>query len=125
MVKKGLIEGVELEEVSEVVVCESCEWAKGERKLVQKVREGERCTAVEDEIHSDLWGPAPVKSINHKRYYVSFMDDYSRYTNMIVISTSSTLKTKLSTPTSFTKPGCPPSITPKSNAFVWTEEVNI
>ena len=46
LVKKGLIEGVELEEVSEVVVCESCEWAKGERKLVQKVREGERCTAL-------------------------------------------------------------------------------
>ena len=120
LVKKGLIEGVELEEGSEVVVCKSCEWAKGERKSVQKIREGERRTAVGDEIHSDLWGPAPVESINHKRYYVSFTDDYSRYTNIY----SSILKTKLSTHTSSTRPGYPPNIMPKLNACVQTEEVN-
>ena len=87
LVKKGLVEGVTLEADSEVVVCESCEWAKGERKAVYKVRESERCTAIGDEIHSDLWGPAPVESINHKRYYVSFTDDYSRYTNVYFLHT--------------------------------------
>jgi hypothetical protein len=29
-----------------------------------------------------LWGPAPVKTINRKRYYISFTDDYSRYSNV-------------------------------------------
>jgi transposase InsO family protein len=87
LVKKGLVEGVTLEADSEVVVCESCEWAKAERKVVHKVRENERCTAIGDEIHSDLWGPAPVESINHKRYYVSFTDDYSRYTNVYFLHT--------------------------------------
>ena len=67
---------------SEVVVCESCEWAKGERKSVSKVRESERCTTVGDEIHSDLWGKAPIESINQKLYYMTFTDDYSRYTNV-------------------------------------------
>ena len=33
-------------------------------------------------MHSDLWGPAPVESIGCKQYYVSFMDDHSRYTNI-------------------------------------------
>jgi len=87
LVRKGLIEGVELEPNEEPAVCESCEWAKGERKSVTKVREGERRTAVGDEIHSDLWGPAPVESINHKRYYVSFTDDYSRYTKVYFLHT--------------------------------------
>jgi hypothetical protein len=87
LVKKGLVEGVTLEANSEVVVCESCEWAKGERKAVSKVRESERRTTVGEEIHSDLWGPAPVESINHKRYYVSFTDDYSRYTNIYFLHT--------------------------------------
>src|ERR1700678_2370805 len=70
-----------------MVVCESCEWAKGERKAVSKIQETERHTTVGKEIHSDLWGPAPVESINHKRYYVSFTDDYSRYTNVYFLHT--------------------------------------
>jgi hypothetical protein len=87
LVRKGLVEGVTLEADSEVVVCESCEWVKGERKAVYKVRENERRTTIGDEIHSDLWGPAPVESINHRRYYVSFTDDYSRYTNIYFLHT--------------------------------------
>ena len=38
--------------------------------------------AIGDEIHSDLWGKAPVESINRKLYYVTFTDDFSRYTNI-------------------------------------------
>ena len=82
LVSKGLVEGVTLETGSEVVVCESCEWAKGERKSISRIRDGERRTAIGEEIHSDLWGPAPTESINHKRYYVSFTDDYSQYSNV-------------------------------------------
>src|ERR1700678_315773 len=70
-----------------MVVCESCEWEKGERKAISKIRETERHTTVGEEIHSDLWGPAPVESINHKRYYVSFTDDYSRDTNVYFLHT--------------------------------------
>lgn len=82
LVNKGLVEGVTLDNGSEVVACESCEWAKGLRKSVSKVMEGDRHMAVWDEIHSDLWGKVPVESINRKLYYVSFTDDYSRYTNV-------------------------------------------
>lgn len=31
-----------------------------------------------DLIHCDLWGPAPLSSWNKFRYYVSFVDDYTR-----------------------------------------------
>jgi len=87
LIRKGLVKGVELEANSEVVVCESCEWAKGLKKEIMKVREGERCAVVGKQVHSDLWGPAPVESINQKKYYVSFTDDYSRYMNVYFLTT--------------------------------------
>jgi hypothetical protein len=31
-------------------------------------------------VYSDVWGPAPIPSINGFRYYVSFIDAYSRFT---------------------------------------------
>jgi len=80
LVDKGLVKGVELDRESKPSPCASCEWGKGHRKAVQRVREDERATAVGEEIHSDLWGPAPVETINHKEYFVSFTDDNSRYT---------------------------------------------
>ena len=59
------------------MVCESCEWAKTLRKVIMNVLEGERCTAVGDKIHLDLWGEAPMESIEKKKYYINFTDDYS------------------------------------------------
>ena len=47
--------------------CVSCAWVKNTRKAVSKTCEGERCAAVGDEIHSDLWGPSPVETICRKK----------------------------------------------------------
>ena len=30
-------------------------------------------------VHSDVWGPAPITSINDFRYYLVFVDDYSKF----------------------------------------------
>ena len=30
--------------------------------------------------HSNLWGPAPVNSINEFKYYILFVDHYTRFT---------------------------------------------
>ena len=85
LVEKGLVRGVELDLESKPSFCASCEWGKGHRKPIQKVREDERAAAVGDEIHSDLWGPAPVETINRKEFFISFTDDHSRYTTVYLI----------------------------------------
>ena len=33
-----------------------------------------------DLIHSDVWAPSPISTLNGSRYFVIFMDDFSRYT---------------------------------------------
>ena len=33
-----------------------------------------------DLVHSDVWGPSPVSTKGGSRYYVSFIDDFTRYT---------------------------------------------
>ena len=31
-------------------------------------------------VHSDVWGPAPVVSINDYKYYLVFVDDFTKFT---------------------------------------------
>jgi len=32
-----------------------------------------------DEIHTDMWGPAPIETPQHKKYYVIFTDKVTHY----------------------------------------------
>ena len=79
LLKRGLVTGVELDEDSKPTFCESCEWGKKHRKPIQREREDPKPRAVGDEIHSDLWGKAPVKTINGREYAVSFTDGYGSH----------------------------------------------
>ena len=38
-------------------------------------------------IHTDLWGPAPIISVQGCRYYVSFIDEYTRFTWIFPLKT--------------------------------------
>ena len=40
-------------------------------------------------IHSDVWGPAPTKSYNDFRYFVIFIDDFSRATWLYLLKSKS------------------------------------
>lgn len=77
LVSQGFVTGVRLEMTGsgDPFFCELCIYAKSTRKPIQKVRGGERATEFGGEIHTDLWGPAPVESRGGKRYYVTFTDD--------------------------------------------------
>jgi transposase InsO family protein len=42
-----------------------------------------------DLIHSDVWGPAPIESFNGNKYFVLFIDDFSRTTWLYLMKNKS------------------------------------
>jgi hypothetical protein len=85
LLKDGAIDGIEVDESSNLKSCDSCEYAKTTRKAICKVREAPCAAKFTDEVHSDLWGPSPIQSPRGKEYYVSFTDDHTRYTCLYLL----------------------------------------
>ncbi len=85
MVKSRAFEGVELVDDGSTLVCEACEQAKATRKQINKEREAPLADAFGDEVHTDLWGPSPVPSLGGRAYYVTWIDDYSRFTKLTIL----------------------------------------
>ena len=86
LIMHGFITGVTLDtSTDKPVFCESCVFTKSRHQPVPKVREGERATEFGAEVHSDVWGPAPVQTIRGRRFFISFTDDYSRLTHLYLM----------------------------------------
>ena len=60
-------------------LCESCIMGKQHRTLFPKDKP-HRASQPFEIIHSDVCGPMHIKSLGSSRYFVTFIDDYSRYT---------------------------------------------
>jgi hypothetical protein len=58
-------------------ICDPCLRAKA-RQLPYSLSSS-RAFAPLDLIHSDVWGPT-IQSFGRKKYYVSFIDDYNKFT---------------------------------------------
>src|ERR1700710_1282765 len=80
-VKKGLVEGVELDSTSQPEFCDACTQAKATRQPFPEESKNQALTYGEL-VHTDLWGPAQTASITGSLYYISFTDDYSRETKV-------------------------------------------
>ena len=80
-VKKGLIEGVELDSTSQPEFCEACTQAKSLRQPFPAETKN-RARTYGELVHTDLWGPAQTASMMGASYYISFTDDYSRETKV-------------------------------------------
>ena len=59
--------------------CESCQYDKLHRVHLSP-RVHNRVSAPFELVHSDVWGPCLVVSPTGFRYFVTFVDDYSRTT---------------------------------------------
>ena len=87
LVSKGFMTGIWLVEGAggDQFFCKSCVYAKATRKSMPKVRKGERATEFGAEVHSDLWGPAPIESRKGKRYFITFTDNKTHLTNLYLL----------------------------------------
>jgi len=62
-------------------VCDSCQFGKLSR--LPFFRSEHSSSVIFEKIHCDLWGSAPVLSIEKFRYCVCLVDDFSKYTWII------------------------------------------
>ena len=60
------------------LLCDACQFGKLTRSSY--VSSSHRSTHAFDIIHSDVWGPCSTSSMNGYRYFVSFIDCFSRVT---------------------------------------------
>ena len=89
LVKHGVIDGIVLTGDIQDFECRACQIAKGCRKSIPKIREGGRATKFGGEVHSDLWGPACKPTFGSRIYYISFMDDWSQWTTVYLLTNKS------------------------------------
>jgi len=77
MVRKGAVEGVELDSSPIPSFCEFCVRGKAHRKAFSKVSET-TYSKYGEKVVTDLWGPAQVQSIRGHSFAHMFEDLYSR-----------------------------------------------
>jgi hypothetical protein len=101
MVKEGLVKGIDLDLTSTPDFCKTCVEAKATRKPFPKRSTTESVKAYGDKVMADVWGPAEVESLGHKKYYLLLQDQKSHEEQVYFMPTN----LKLWTIISGTKPG--------------------
>ena len=90
MLKDRTITGIILDNAhSTMGTCDSCEYAKTMHKPIGKLHDPPRHEKLGDEVHTDLWGPSPVQTSVHSRYYMSFTDDFTQFTKLYLLKLKS------------------------------------
>ncbi|KAK9714501.1 hypothetical protein RND81_06G099300 [Saponaria officinalis] len=79
LVSNGILDSVDFTDFD---VCVSC--IKGKQTKVKRLG-ANRATDVLELIHTDICGPFPTASWNGQRYFISFIDDYSRFGYLYLI----------------------------------------
>ena len=69
---------------------ESCQYAKLHRVHLSP-RVNKRASAPFELVHYDVWGPCPILSLIGFKYFVTFVDDFSRVTWLYLMKSCSKL----------------------------------
>ena len=77
IVHKELVTGIKLPNVSKISFCQSCVEGKMSRKPFKSAGTI-RSTGRLKLVHSDVCGPMQTESLGGHKYFVTFIDDYSR-----------------------------------------------
>jgi GAG-pre-integrase domain len=71
----------------EKLVCDTCEFGKHTRSSYSS--SGSRNSLIFDLVHSDVWGPCPTTVVNGYKYFISFIDYFSRMTWLYLMKNKS------------------------------------
>ena len=83
---KDMVDGMKIKSAEEVdrYSCEGCAMGKQHHQPFPKKSHHKRSKPLEL-IHSDVCGPMSVPSVGGSRFFVTFIDDFSRYTYVYII----------------------------------------
>ena len=84
---QALVEGADLSSVS-VGLCDSCVKGKMSRKPFKSAG-GIKSKRTLELVHTDVCGPMQVNSLGGCKYFVTFIDDFSRYADLYFVSNKS------------------------------------
>lgn len=79
MAERGIVKGINIGEDDISDKCVGCVLGKSHRAPIPKVRKS-FSTQLLQLVHSDVLGPVEVPSLGGARYFVSFIDDFSKWT---------------------------------------------
>ncbi|GBN19276.1 Copia protein [Araneus ventricosus] len=94
LVKENLADGIQLDNCQHIGNCIHC--IKNKLSEFPYPKEAKyRATHPLDLVHSDLCGPMPTQSVSGKCYFLTFVDDYSRYSMIYLLSKKDEVLSKL------------------------------
>ena len=85
LAEKGLATGIQVKECDKLMVCECCVRGKMARTPFSKKSKHKK-HAILDLIHTDVCGPMHTVTPSQKRYILTIIDDFSRYTYVYLMS---------------------------------------
>lgn len=88
MVQDDVVVGVHLKNM-DLVFCEICAKAKQPREPFLQLRSSPAVKSYGVQVHTDVWGKAPVKTLVGKEYYILFLDDHSDEAVVMLMSRKS------------------------------------
>ena len=88
MVRKGLVSGINLDTVKVTDVCRGCAMGKSHRLPFQPIG-SVRARRPLEIVHSDLVGPMKTSSLSGSKYFMTLIDDYSRYVTVYFLQNKS------------------------------------
>ena len=85
--RNGILEGLNFGQVEGKLECDICVQGKMTRTTFPK--NSERKTDLLEIVHSDVCGPMRVESLNKAKYFVTFIDDSSKWCEVYFLRSKS------------------------------------
>lgn len=79
LIKDEILTSLDFSDFTSCVECIKGKYTKVKKKGASMATELLEC------IHSDIWGPYSIPTINGHKYFISFIDDFSRYSYVYLI----------------------------------------
>ncbi|RWR98872.1 retrovirus-related Pol polyprotein from transposon TNT 1-94-like protein, partial [Dinothrombium tinctorium] len=79
MMTNKMVDGLSYSDITKDTVCEGCAKGKMSRRPFPNTSTN-RSTKTLQLVHTDVCGPMQTKTFSGKRYFLTFIDDYSRFT---------------------------------------------